>query len=187
MKMHLKFFVLLSIILLSSSLFAMQKLNPNANACAIAQAASASAAAAATTAQTDFKRGAEPTASSAAPTQRVLTPAQQKVVNKLTTLFNMAFCKCKLSAKALITLPDDIVIEHILPAAGLNIRTYPVLQPKCNLQHAQRVNHAEFNHHGTRVVTASYDTTAKLWNAQTGALMHPLQHDRSVNQARIQS
>ena len=37
-------------------------------------------------------------------------------------------------------------------------------------------DHAEFNPNGTQIVTASDDNTAKVWNAQTGVLMHTLQH-----------
>jgi WD40 repeat protein len=34
--------------------------------------------------------------------------------------------------------------------------------------HSQEVNHARFNHDGTRVVTASVDETARIWDSRTG-------------------
>ncbi len=40
--------------------------------------------------------------------------------------------------------------------------------------HKNIVNHAEFNHKGTVIVTASDDNTAKLWDAKNGELLHTL-------------
>jgi len=46
------------------------------------------------------------------------------------------------------------------------------------LAHDSFVMSAHFNSDGTRVVTASHDTTAKIWNAETGQLIgKPLQHE----------
>ncbi len=43
------------------------------------------------------------------------------------------------------------------------------------LQHKGSVNSAQFSPDGTKVVTASWDNTAKIWNAQTGALIITLE------------
>ena len=40
--------------------------------------------------------------------------------------------------------------------------------------HSDSVNSAVFNREGTRIVTASYDGTAKVWDAATGTLLHDL-------------
>jgi hypothetical protein len=39
------------------------------------------------------------------------------------------------------------------------------------MQHQRIVNSASFSPDGSRVVTASYDNTARLWDASTGALV----------------
>ena len=45
------------------------------------------------------------------------------------------------------------------------------------------VNSASFSPDGSKVVTASKDGTAKIWNTNTGALEHTLQHDNAVYSA----
>ncbi len=41
--------------------------------------------------------------------------------------------------------------------------------------HTQRVISAAYNASGSRIVTASSDKTARIWDAQTGELLHTLQ------------
>jgi WD40 repeat protein len=52
------------------------------------------------------------------------------------------------------------------------------------LEHEARVNYAEFSPDGNRIVTASWDKTARLWDARTGRpIGEPLRHDAEVNWA----
>ena len=52
--------------------------------------------------------------------------------------------------------------------------------------HSNRLNHAEFSPDGNRIVTASWDNTAKIWNASTGTLIHNLVgHSNLVNLAEF--
>jgi WD40 repeat protein len=44
---------------------------------------------------------------------------------------------------------------------------------------------AEFSPDGTRVVTASNDATARIWDAKTGAALATLKHELSVNSAKF--
>jgi WD40 repeat protein len=54
------------------------------------------------------------------------------------------------------------------------------------LRHANRVNSARFSPDGRRVVTASEDCTAGVWDAQTGlALGSQLRHEGMVISARF--
>ncbi|WP_395795033.1 WD40 repeat domain-containing protein [Aquimonas sp.] len=61
-------------------------------------------------------------------------------------------------------------------------RTSPRL--KSVLEHKAWVSSATFSPDGTRVVTASFDNTARLWDAQSGqAIGAPLQHEKDVHSA----
>jgi dipeptidyl aminopeptidase/acylaminoacyl peptidase len=54
------------------------------------------------------------------------------------------------------------------------------------LQHGARVNSAQFSPDGQRIVTASSDNTARVWDAQTGQpLTNPLQHQSLVRSAQF--
>ena len=45
---------------------------------------------------------------------------------------------------------------------------------------------AQFSADGQRVVTASYDKTARVWDAATGkALSEPMKHDGEVHSAQF--
>lgn len=74
--------------------------------------------------------------------------------------------------------PDE---KLILIAAGnaayiLNASSGNIIQ---TFKHDEQVSSAVFNHNGTKVITASWDGTARLWNAVTGqqtgpAMLHAL-------------
>ncbi len=52
------------------------------------------------------------------------------------------------------------------------------------LRHKNRVNSASFSPDGTRVVTASFDKTARVWDAASSKpIGEPLRHDGAVNSA----
>src|SRR5262249_57017120 len=52
--------------------------------------------------------------------------------------------------------------------------------------HKAALSSAEFNSDGTLVLTASYDRTARVWDAQTGeCLVAHVGHDGAVNAARF--
>ena len=52
------------------------------------------------------------------------------------------------------------------------------------MQHDNAIEHATFSADGRRVLTASKDGTARLWDAQSGApIGKPLQHDKAVHWA----
>ena len=54
------------------------------------------------------------------------------------------------------------------------------------LRHEDKVRTAEFSPDGSRVVTASFDKTARLWDARTGEpTSPPLRHDESVRSAKF--
>jgi len=60
------------------------------------------------------------------------------------------------------------------------------LTPTLTLQHADAVKSAQFSRDGKRVVTASYDNTARVWDAQTGQpLSEPFKHAGPVNCAQF--
>ena len=55
------------------------------------------------------------------------------------------------------------------------------------MKHDDEVRSAQFSSDGQRVVTASYDTTARVWDAATGkALSEPMKHDgRSIPRSSV--
>jgi WD40 repeat protein len=53
------------------------------------------------------------------------------------------------------------------------------------MKHDGVVYSAQFSPNGQRVVTASHDKTARVWDAATGkALSEPMKHDNLVNAAQ---
>ncbi|MDD5322792.1 MAG: WD40 repeat domain-containing protein [Methylococcales bacterium] len=66
----------------------------------------------------------------------------------------------------------------------LQQRSWPL--PVAILNHKAAVSSASFSPDGTRVVTASRDKTARLWDAQTGkALGEPMTHQAEVKSAQF--
>ena len=54
------------------------------------------------------------------------------------------------------------------------------------MQHEERLNDAAFSPDGARLVTASDDKTAQVWDADTGARIGPpLHHERTVVEAKF--
>lgn len=54
-----------------------------------------------------------------------------------------------------------------------------------SLRHSDYVREAHFSPDGKKVVTASFDKTAKLWDAATGALLATMKHEARVFSARF--
>ena len=84
-------------------------------------------------------------------------------------------------ARALRSAPDDIAarswVSDLIPRGGLWV-------PGAALQHEGRVSTAAFSPDGRRVVTASDDYTARIWDAGTGlAVAPPLRHQDRVRTA----
>jgi WD40 repeat protein len=57
---------------------------------------------------------------------------------------------------------------------ALRIERYGSPARAALLGHARSVRGALFNHDGTRIVTGSYDRTARIWDVTTGAALHML-------------
>ncbi|MBI3853729.1 MAG: serine/threonine protein kinase, partial [Verrucomicrobia bacterium] len=73
---------------------------------------------------------------------------------------------------------NQVVAERLLSALTQRSFALPVTAP---LQHDDRVRSARFSPDGQRVVTASDDKTARVWDAHTGQpLTGPLKHDAAV-------
>ena len=54
------------------------------------------------------------------------------------------------------------------------------------MKHEGIVNSAQFSPDGERIVTASADKTARLWNATTGKpVAEPMKHESVVNSAQF--
>lgn len=102
--------------------------------------------------------------------------------------------ECRANEQALTALSylarvlRDDPSNHV--AAGMLLATLsyhsfclPTVEP---LQHNDAVMFAEFSPDGSRIVTASRDRTARVWDASTGqALTEPLKHDGIVKTARF--
>jgi WD40 repeat protein len=54
-----------------------------------------------------------------------------------------------------------------------------------SLRHTNQVREAHFSRDGKKVVTASFDQTAKLWDATTGTLVATMKHETRVFSARF--
>jgi WD40 repeat protein/serine/threonine protein kinase len=78
---------------------------------------------------------------------------------------------------------NDAVAERILSA--LTYRNFPL--PRFDpLQHGDAVNSALFSARGDRIVTASADQTARVWDAVTGQpVTEPLAHEDPVSYAEF--
>src|SRR5208337_3615088 len=71
-----------------------------------------------------------------------------------------------------------------LIAALLTQESWPVVTAA--MKHDDEVNSAQFSADGRRVVTASWDKTARVWDAATGkALSEPMKHDDEVFSAEF--
>jgi energy-coupling factor transporter ATP-binding protein EcfA2 len=71
-----------------------------------------------------------------------------------------------------------------LTTALLTQESLPVVTG--SMKHDSWVNSAQFSPDGQRVVTASGDGTAQMWDATTGkALSEPMKHDNGVNSAQF--
>ena len=54
------------------------------------------------------------------------------------------------------------------------------------MKHEEQVNSAQFSPDGQRVVTASTDKTARLWDAASGKpIGEPMKHEGTVNSAQF--
>jgi WD40 repeat protein len=53
------------------------------------------------------------------------------------------------------------------------------------LKHNREVNHVSFSPNGSLVATASWDKTARIWDATTGKELVVLKHDRNVKNVSI--
>lgn len=78
-------------------------------------------------------------------------------------------------------LPDRPVVSE---ATGALIEAMLMQWERVVLRgHKGRVNSAELSQDGTRVVTASNDNTARIWDVETGAHLPPLRHKDRVSRA----
>jgi WD40 repeat protein/class 3 adenylate cyclase/tRNA A-37 threonylcarbamoyl transferase component Bud32 len=86
-------------------------------------------------------------------------------------------------ARSVSLYPDNQAALCRLTAL-LTYRNYPT--PVCRLRHDGVVTTAQFSPDGKRIVTASADKTARIWDAETGkTLTEPLKHDDYVHTAQL--
>lgn len=69
------------------------------------------------------------------------------------------------------TLIGDLVLRR-------SLLLLPV--PVARMNHNGSVTHIEFSHDGRRIVTASFDNTARVWNASSGLEIARMVHDNHV-------
>ena len=94
---------------------------------------------------------------------------------------------------ALYALPKDLknMDRPYVPEAGIMLRECDnpqkqEIHSRSILQHEDGVNSAQFSPDGKYIVTASYDNTARVWDAKTGEpVTEPLKHEESVNSAQF--
>src|SRR5262249_10910876 len=78
--------------------------------------------------------------------------------------------------------------SRLVTLAGSNARIWdartgtPIGEP---LQHSGRIFVASYSRNGSRIVTASLDQTAKVWNAANGRLISTLAHPSSALDAQL--
>ena len=73
--------------------------------------------------------------------------------------------------------------ERLLSALTYRSLPLPVSEP---MRHQEGVRSAQFSPGGERVVTASWDNTARVWDARTGQpLSEPMRHEERVNFAQF--
>ncbi len=77
-----------------------------------------------------------------------------------------------------------LIAQSYLAGSGVVGFLNKEVGPSCiDLQHNGLVNSIVFNGAETRVLTASGDKTAKIWDVEVGVCLHTLQHDGNVNSA----
>ena len=88
-------------------------------------------------------------------------------------------------ARVLRREPQNRVVADRIVSA-LSHRNFCL--PSFSISHSAPIATAEFSPDGERIVTASKDKTARLWDSRTGqALQSPFSHDREVFSARFSS
>ena len=77
--------------------------------------------------------------------------------------------------------PKDARNRKDLPADDDSTKSQNILiesllrnKERHRMRHTDNVSHAAFSPDGARIVTASWDGTARLWSAETGTLLHSL-------------
>ena len=74
--------------------------------------------------------------------------------------------------------------RHCIALAALGLLAGQLVRQ--TMQHEAEVKAAQFSPDGRRVVTASSDYTARLWDGTTGqAVGEPMQHDGAVTSAQF--
>jgi WD40 repeat protein len=74
------------------------------------------------------------------------------------------------------TWQGDLALRQALLQMGIQIAKLP---------HEGQLNSAQFSPDGTKVVTASYDNTARIWDAKSGKELYKLPHEDSVYSAQF--
>ena len=87
-------------------------------------------------------------------------------------------------ARAICTDPTNLsAVARLYSALVYTINNIPLSQP---MLHEAKVNSAQFSHDGRFVVTASSDSTARVWDARTGKpVSQSMQHASAVNSAQF--
>jgi hypothetical protein len=117
--------------------------------------------------------------------QRVQGMLQQMQIQKTEELFSAQQPSLAISylGQMLRDNPSNNAAAARLASAVLLPFAAELTEP---LQHEGIVRYAEFSPDGSRIVTASYDKTARVWDARTGlALTRPIQHADWVSSAHF--